>query len=151
MRLMGLDVGDKTIGVAVSDQLGIAATPLVVIQRTPSMKKDAAEVRRLAEEQNVQRIIVGMPYMMDGSIGVQAEKVQAFVEFLRRRVNVPVEVWDERLTTSQAERRLIEMEVSWAARKKAIDKMAASVILQSYMDRQVSGEGGTNAEAANEE
>ena len=133
MRLMGLDVGDKTVGVAMSDELEITAQPVTVIRRTDSIKKDLAEVKRLAEEYGVGEIVVGMPYMLDGSTGIQAEKVEAFVEGLRRRVRIPVILWDERLTTSQVERVLIEGGQSRAKRKEVIDKLAATVILQSYM------------------
>ena len=133
---MGLDVGDKTIGVAVSDELGIIANPVTVIQRTASPRKDIGEIRRIAEEYGVERIVVGMPLMLDGTVGIQAEKVQAFVEALRRRVAVPVVTQDERLTTAEVERVLIEMDQSRAKRKKIIDKLAAAVILQSYLDRQ---------------
>ena len=136
MRIMGLDVGDKTIGVAVSDELGIIANPVTVIQRTASPRKDIGEIRRIAEEYGVERIVVGMPLMLDGTVGIQAEKVQAFVEALRRRVAVPVVTQDERLTTAEVERVLIEMDQSRAKRKKIIDKLAAAVILQSYLDRQ---------------
>lgn len=138
MRFMGLDVGDKTIGVAISDEQGIIANPFKVIPRTASVKKDIAEVRKLAEEFGVQRIVVGMPYMMDGSVGIQAEKVQEFVEQLRRRIRVSVETWDERLTTMEVERLLISADQSRARRKKVVDKMAAAIILQSYMDKQKS-------------
>ncbi len=133
MRLMGLDVGDKTIGVAVSDELGITANPITVIQRTVSIKKDIAEVLRLAAEYGVGQIVVGMPYMLDGSVGIQAEKVESFIEALRRRTHIPVVIWDERLTTTEAERVLIEADQSRAKRKKVIDKMAAGVLLSSYM------------------
>jgi len=136
LRIMGLDVGDKTIGVAVSDELGIIANPVTVIQRTASPRKDIGEIRRIAEEYGVERIVVGMPLMLDGTVGIQAEKVQAFVEALRRRVAVPVVTQDERLTTAEVERVLIEMDQSRAKRKKIIDKLAAAVILQSYLDRQ---------------
>lgn len=134
MRILGLDVGDKTIGVAVSDELGITANPVCVIQRSTSIKKDIGEVRRLAQDYSVERIVVGMPLMLDGSVGIQAQKVQAFVEELRKRTTIPVEVWDERLSTSQVERVLIEMDQSRAKRKKQLDKLAAAIILQAYMD-----------------
>jgi putative Holliday junction resolvase len=136
MRYMGLDVGDKTIGVAISDELGMTANPVTTIPRTASIKRDIGEVRRLAEENGVGRIIVGMPYMLDGSIGIQAEKVQAFIEELRRRVRIPLDTWDERLTTSEVERILIASDQSREKRKKVIDKMAAAIILRSYMDRE---------------
>lgn len=136
MRYMGLDVGDKTIGVAISDELGITANPVTTIPRTGSIKREIGEVRRLVEENNVGRIIVGMPFMLDGSVGIQAEKVQAFIEELRRRMRTPIDTWDERLTTSEVERILIASDQSREKRKKVIDKMAAAVILRSYMDRE---------------
>ena len=136
MRYMGLDVGDKTIGVAISDELGITANPVTTISRTGSIKREIGEVRRLVEENNVGRIIVGMPFMLDGSVGIQAEKVQAFIEELRRRMRTPIDTWDERLTTSEVERILIASDQSREKRKKVIDKMAAAVILRSYMDRE---------------
>jgi putative Holliday junction resolvase len=133
---MGLDVGDKTIGVAISDEAGIAANPVTVIARTGSLKREIGEVRRLAEERGVGRIVVGMPLMLDGSVGIQAEKVAAFVEELRKRIRIPIVTWDERLTTAQVERILIESDQSREKRKKVIDKMAAAVMLNSYMDRE---------------
>lgn len=136
MRTMGLDVGDKTIGVAVSDEMGITSNPITIIQRTDSPKKDANEVIRLADEYGVGRIVVGLPLMLDGTVGIQAQKVEAFVEMLKRRTKIPIVLWDERLTTSEVERMLIEMDQSRAKRKKVIDKLAAAVILQSYLDRQ---------------
>ncbi len=136
MRYMGLDVGDKTIGVAISDELGMTANPVVTITRTASIKRDIGEVRRIAEENGVGRIVVGMPYMLDGSVGIQAEKVQAFIEELRRRIRIPVVTWDERLTTAEVERILIASDQSREKRKKVIDKMAAAVLLRSYMDHE---------------
>lgn len=136
MRLMGLDVGDKTIGVAVSDELGFGAHPVTVIRRTDSVRKDIGRVRELAEEHNVERIIVGVPIMLAGTTGVQAEKVLAFIEEMRKRIRTPIETWDERLTTSEVERMLIETGHRREKRREIIDKHAAAVILQSYMDRQ---------------
>ena len=136
MRLMGLDVGDKTVGVAVSDELGITAHPVMVIRRTGSIKKESAEILRLAQEYNVERIVVGRPLMMDGTAGVQAEKVDFFVEALRRRTHIPIVEWDERLSTSEAERMLIEADQSRSKRREIIDKVAAAVILDSYMRSQ---------------
>lgn len=135
-RYMGLDVGDKTIGVAISDELGMTANPVTTIQRTGSIKREIGEVRKLAEENNVGRIVVGMPLMLDGSIGVQAEKVQTFIEEMRKRIRIPIVTWDERLTTVEVERILIASDQSREQRKKVIDKMAASVLLRSYMDRE---------------
>jgi len=136
MRFMGLDVGDKTIGVAISDEKGITASPLAVISRTGSLKREIGEIRRFAEQYKVERIVVGVPLMLDGTVGIQAQKVQAFVDELQRRIMVPVVQWDERLTTAEVERILIAAGQSRAKRKKVIDKMAAAVMLRSYMDRQ---------------
>lgn len=136
MRLMGLDVGDKTIGVAVSDELGFGAHPVTVIRRTDSIRKDIGQVRELAETNGVGRIVVGIPIMLSGATGVQAEKVLAFVEEMRRRIRTPIETWDERLTTTEVERMLIETGHRREHRREIVDKHAAAVILQSYMDRQ---------------
>jgi len=138
MRLIGLDVGDKTIGVAVSDELGFGAHPVTVIRRTDSVRKDIGKVRELTEQYNVERIVVGIPIMLSGTTGVQAEKVLAFIEEIRKRIRIPIETWDERLTTSEVERMLIETGHRREKRKEIIDKHAAAVILQSYMDRQKS-------------
>lgn len=135
MRLMGLDVGDKTIGVAISDELGISANPVTIIQRIGSIRKEMGQIRSMVEEYGVGLIIVGMPYMMDGSVGIQAEKVIAFIDEMKRRLRTPVETWDERLSTAEVERMLIAADQSRSKRKQVIDKLAAAVILQSYMDR----------------
>ena len=135
MRAMGLDVGDKTIGVAVSDENMVLAMPLKVIKRTASVRKDINEIRRLVEELGVTTLVVGMPMTLDGTCGIQAEKVQDFVNELKRRLHMRIETWDERLTTVEAERVLIDADEARAKRKAVIDKMAASLILQSYLDR----------------
>ena len=141
MRIIGLDVGDKTIGVAMSDELGITAIPMTVISRTGSLKREIGEIRRMVEENGVECIVVGMPFMLDGSMGIQAGKVEAFVEELRRRLRVQIVTWDERLTTSEVERILIASDQSRMKRKKVIDKMAAAVMLRSYMEsRKFKGE-----------
>ncbi len=132
---MGLDVGDKTIGVAVSDELGMVATPLKVIQRSPSIKKDIAQIKKLAEDYGVGVIVVGLPLMLAGTAGTQVEKVREFVEVLKLHIKVPIELWDERLTTAEVERMLIEADQSRAKRRIVVDKLAAAVMLQSYLDR----------------
>ena len=130
---MGLDVGDKTIGVAISDPLGITAEPLVVIKRSESVKADLRAVEELIRERDVSRIVVGIPIMLAGEEGVQAGKVREFVQRLSRRVRIPVVTWDERLTTVEAERMLVEADQSKAVRKSVVDKVAAAIILRSYM------------------
>ncbi|MBI5189636.1 MAG: Holliday junction resolvase RuvX [Nitrospirae bacterium] len=138
MRFMGLDVGEKTIGVAVSDGLGLTAQGLDTIRRV-SFAKDFAALSAYIEEYEVGTIVVGLPKSMDGSIGTQAEKVLAFVEKMKSVIDLPVVMWDERLTTAMAQRALIEGDVSRKDRRKVIDRLAAQLILQGYMDRMRAG------------
>ncbi|MEG6616069.1 Holliday junction resolvase RuvX [Peptococcaceae bacterium 1198_IL3148] len=134
MRIMGLDVGDRTIGVALSDLMGWTAQGLEVIRRSDE-KKDIDRLAEIIQQYEVDRIVVGLPKNMNGTIGPQAEKVQAFTEAMQQTIDLPVEFWDERLTTVAAERLLIGADVSRGKRKKVIDKMAATFILQGYLDR----------------
>ncbi|MBM7855026.1 putative Holliday junction resolvase [Desulfohalotomaculum tongense] len=133
MRVMGLDVGDKTIGVAVSDLMGWTAQGLEVIRRS-NEEKDINRLAQIVEQYQVEKIVVGLPKNMNGTIGPQGEKVQRFSEKIKNVLKLPVEFWDERLTTVAAERMLIEADVSRSKRKKVIDKMAAVLILQGYLD-----------------
>ena len=135
MRIIGLDVGEKTIGIAMSDELGIAANPITIIKRTSSIRLDISAVRQIAEANDVNLAVVGLPLMMDGSEGIQAEKTLSFVAELKRRTRLEVVTWDERLSTAEVERIMIANDQSRAKRKKVIDKLAAAVILQGYMDR----------------
>lgn len=131
---MGLDVGDKTIGVAISDPLLLTAQGYKTIFRE-SNKKDIKEIEDIIEECNITKIIVGLPKNMNNTIGIQGEKVLDFVEKLKRRIKVEIILEDERLTTVSAERILLEGDVSRKNRKKIIDKVAATYILQNYLDR----------------
>ncbi len=133
-RLIGLDVGDRTIGVAVSDLLMITAQGVTTIKRT-NFKADMAELRKLIEEYNVTKIIVGMPKMMDGTIGIQGEKVIEFTEKMKAKIKLPVDFQDERLTTALSEKILISADVKRSKRKEVIDKLAAVQILTTYMER----------------
>ncbi len=135
MRIMGLDVGDKTIGVAVSDMLGWTAQGLEVIRRT-SINQDLARLKEIIDKQQVEKIVLGLPKNMNGTIGPQGEKVQEFAKEVENAFKLPVDFWDERLTTMAAEKMLIGADVSRGKRKKVIDKMAAVLILQGYLDRQ---------------
>jgi putative holliday junction resolvase len=130
---MGLDVGSKTIGVAVSDPLGITAQGLDTIRRR-NKRQDFEELARLLREYNVQDIVVGYPLRLSGSEGVQSEKIRQFADELRRRFQRNVYLWDERLTSSQANRILREADLSIQKRREAVDRMAAVLILQSWMD-----------------
>jgi putative Holliday junction resolvase len=146
-RVLALDVGDRTIGVAVSDLLGIAAHPVETIRRTRPAA-EIARIRELVAEREACRIVVGLPRMMDGTLGVQAEKVQAFVEALEPEVTVPVTLWDERLSTRAAERALIASGLTRKRRKGVVDQVAAVYFLQGYLDHRARGGGaGTPAEA----
>ncbi len=134
MRIMGLDVGEKTIGIAVSDALGLTAQGLEVIRRTGSIEQDLQRLKEVVQEKEINKIVIGMPRNMNGSYGPQSEKVQKFAEIIKAELNLPLETWDERLTTVEAERLLVSADMSRAKRRKVIDKMAASLILQGYLD-----------------
>ena len=134
MRIMGLDVGDKTIGVALRDPMGWTAQGLEVIRRKNDIQEDFQRLLEIIREYGVESILVGLPKNMNGTIGPQGEKVQAFVEQLKKEINLPVKTWDERLSTVAAEKVLLQADVSRSKRKKVIDKMAAAVILQGYLD-----------------
>ena len=132
-RILGLDVGDKTIGVAVSDELGLTAQGVTVRQRS-SLAADMTFLRDTCAQYEVAAIVVGLPKNMDGSLGSQAQKTLAFIEHVRRVSAVPVIAWDERLTTQAAERALLETNTSRRRRKAVRDRLAAQLILQSYLE-----------------
>ncbi|GEL06801.1 Holliday junction resolvase RuvX [Salisediminibacterium halotolerans] len=135
MKTMGLDVGTKTIGVAVSDAFGWTAQGIETIRRkTHNEKADFQRLETLINENDVTQLVVGLPKNMDGTIGGSGEMCELFAEKLRERTKLPVEMWDERLTTVAAERMLVDADVSRQKRKKVIDKMAAVMILQGYLD-----------------
>lgn len=134
-RVMALDVGEKTIGVAVSDESETFAFPREAIQRQEGHRRDMAALRQIIEADGIEEIVVGMPIMMNGTRGIQAEKAEAFVETLRRFTPLPIHTQDERLSTSEAEKALIAADRRREERKKVVDSMAASVILQSYLAR----------------
>lgn len=137
MRVMGLDVGDRRIGIALGDPSGRLASPLTVLRRAsrPSGKDDFQVLRQLAQTHEVNQIVVGLPRRLDGTLGTQAKKVLAFTRELEREVGLPVALWDEEFTTVEAERLLIEGGKSRRKRREAVDAAAAALILQSYLDR----------------
>jgi len=139
-RCLGLDVGDRRIGVALGDPLGLIASPMPAIKRA-SWKVDLARVRELIREFDVRRVVVGLPIRMDGKPGERVERTMEFVERLRASTKVPVETWDERLSTREAERRLLEANMRREKRREVIDGVAASLILQTYLDCQRTGRG----------
>ncbi|MBI5234338.1 MAG: Holliday junction resolvase RuvX [Deltaproteobacteria bacterium] len=134
MRIMGLDVGTKRIGVALSDEGLCIASPHTQIERV-SLVKDMDRIKGLAEEYSVELIVSGLPLNMNGSSGPQAEYVLRFIEKLERHTGLKVETWDERLSTVAVTKVLIKGGSSRRDRKKAVDKLSASYILQSYLDR----------------
>ncbi|MBI2878831.1 MAG: Holliday junction resolvase RuvX [Candidatus Rokubacteria bacterium] len=138
MRVLALDVGDRSIGLAVSDELGLTAQALETLTRR-GLRADLAALRRIVEERQIDEVVVGLPLRLDGRIGPQAEKVQGLVEALRTVLPVPVCLWDERLTTQAAERALLEGGVRRARRKQVVDQVAAALILQGYLDRKRHG------------
>ena len=134
MRIMALDVGSRTIGIACSDALLMTAQGIETIRRT-SLENDFNRLRELISEYEVHELVVGMPKNMNGTKGDRAEKTEEFVEKMKAVIDLPVTLWDERLSTVMAERQLIAADVSRKKRKGVIDKMAAVVILQGYLDR----------------
>jgi len=133
-RLLGLDVGSKTIGLALSDATRSVATPLSTIKRT-KFTKDAAQLSEVIEAHDISALIIGLPLNMDGSEGPRAQSVRAFARNLAMHVSLPVAFWDERLSTAAAERTLLEADASRKRRGEVIDKMAAAIILQGALDR----------------
>lgn len=136
MRIMGLDYGTKTVGVAISDPLGITAQAIETISRKEEnkLRRTCARIEELIREYGVEKIVLGFPKHMNNDIGERAEKSLEFKDMLHRRTGLEVIMWDERLTTVEAERTLIESGVRRENRKKHIDQIAAVFILQSYLD-----------------
>lgn len=136
MRLMGLDVGDKRIGVAISDPLGITAQGISTVIRQEGSSRDIDEIKRLINEYQVEKIVIGLPKNMNNTIGSRGEKVMEYARTIEKKCSRPVVFFDERLTTVAAEKMLIEADVSRKKRKGVVDKIAAVYILQSYMENQ---------------
>lgn len=136
MRIMGLDVGSKTVGVAVSDALGWTAQGIETVKIDEENEEFGIErIRELVQHYGVTEFVVGFPKNMNNTIGPRGEASQAYANLLRETFAMPVTLWDERLTTMAAERLLIEADVRRKDRKKVIDKMAAVMILQGFLDR----------------
>lgn len=132
-RILGLDVGTKRIGLAVSDPLGVTAQGLETLQRQ-NKRLDFEQLAKVIRDYDVRQIVVGNPLRMSGESGPQADRMALFAEELRRRFQLPVHLWDERLTSVQANRLLQETELSIQRRAQAVDRMAAVLILQSWME-----------------
>lgn len=132
-RILALDPGTKRIGVALSDEMGWIAQPLETFERR-SIAVDLKHIQQLVHDHEVGRVIIGMPYRLDGSVGPAAEQVEQFRAVLEGVLTVPVIPWDERLTSKSAEAMLIEANVSRKKRKGAVDRVAAAILLQSYLE-----------------
>ncbi|MEK6263905.1 MAG: Holliday junction resolvase RuvX [Clostridium sp.] len=133
MRILGLDIGDRTIGVAVCDPLGLTAQGITTIKRK-SIVLDIEEIVQICKKYEVETIVSGLPKNMNGTIGPQGEKVQRFCDKIKEIMGLDVKMWDERLTTVAAHRVMLEGDLSRAKRKKIVDKIAATFILQGYLD-----------------
>ncbi len=137
MRIMALDLGAKKIGLALSDPLGYTAQGLKAISAKGSVRENIEKIREIAREHEVEMIVVGLPRNMDGSLGFQGEKARDFAGRLAKVLDLPVEMWDERLTTVASEKLLIEAGMSRVRRRRVIDKMSAVLILQGFLDFRV--------------
>ena len=135
MRILSLDVGDKRIGVAVSDELGITAQGIGVIENTGN-GKDIESIRKFVDDYNVNKVVIGLPKNMNGTLGPRGEVTKKFGAKLEKLIDIPIVYWDERLTTVIAEKTLIEADISRKKRKGVVDKLAAVLILQNYLDFQ---------------
>ncbi len=133
MKVLGLDVGEKRIGIAISDELGWTAQGLKVLNRK-GIGDDLQEIKELIMDSGVSGVVVGLPKNMNGSLGESAQRVLSFVEKMEEFLSVPLILWDERLTTLEATRILLEADLSRKKRRKVVDKLAAVLILQGYLD-----------------
>lgn len=136
MRIMGLDYGSKTVGVAVSDPLGLTAQGIEIVRRKSEnkLRQTLARIEEIAKEYGVEKIVLGFPKHMNNDIGERAEKSLEFKEMLERRTDLPVVMWDERLTTVEADRTMMETGIRRENRKEYVDMIAAVFILQGYLD-----------------
>jgi putative Holliday junction resolvase len=133
LKILSMDVGDRRIGMAVSDALGWTAQGIPTLERR-SIRHDLEKIQEVLEQHKPDYILVGLPKNMNGTLGPQGEKVMAFAEKLKSRFNLQVEYWDERLTTVSAHKAMIEADLSRKKRKTRVDQIAAVLILQSYLD-----------------
>jgi putative holliday junction resolvase len=133
-RIMALDVGEKRVGVAVSDPLGITAQPVSVLKRE-NFEKLMQILRELIDEFGVGRLVVGVPYNMRGEEGISAGKIMEFIELMKKNIDIEVDLMDERFSTAFSERAMLEADATRKKRRENIDKVAAAVILQGYLDK----------------
>jgi len=133
MRILGIDFGIKRMGLAISDEMGMMGHGIATLTRK-NPEYDSRELRKTIEKYSPETIVVGLPKNMDGSLGPAAQQVLDFVDYLKQTFSLPVETWDERLSTVEAERVMLEADMSRRKRKKNVDKIAAAIILQGYLD-----------------
>jgi putative Holliday junction resolvase len=133
MRILGIDYGSKRLGLAMCDELGLTAQALTTITRK-NRERDLKEIETVIKQYNVEKIVVGYPLRLDGTEGIQCEKVNKFVDILESRFSLPIVKWDETLSTKEAEQILIEANINRKKRKDVVDKIAAAIILQDYLD-----------------
>ena len=138
MRIMGLDYGDKTVGVAVSDELGITAQPLETVyrERRNKLRQTCKRIEEIIIEYKIEKIVIGKPLNMNGTEGERLQRTREFIDMMERRTGLEIVELDERLTTMEADRILDMTGVAESGRKEYIDKMAAAIILQTYLDRE---------------
>ena len=134
MRIAALDIGQKRIGIALSDEMQILAQGIEVYQRKGVFSQDCTYLSGKLDELQAKKVIIGLPIAMDGTEGIAAKNIRSFAEGFSEYTNIPIEFYDERLTTAYATRALIEADVSRKKRKQVVDKMAAQLILQGYLD-----------------
>lgn len=139
MRYLGLDLGTKTLGISVSDKTGTIAIPVTILKHENNFNYLIEELKKIIKEKDIETIVLGLPKNMNNTIGERGEMILKFKEKLEKNTSIPIILEDERLTTKVAENILITADVSRKKRKKVIDKMAANVILQSYLDRRGNG------------
>ncbi len=137
MKYLGVDPGENRVGLAISDPEGRLAMPLSVLDEADDQAQVDA-ILQVAKEQAAEAIVVGMPYTLRGGVGPSAERVQAHLQLLQQSTELPVHTWDERFTSGIAEKVLLEADVSRAGRKQHLDKLAAAIMLQSFLDKQAS-------------
>lgn len=135
MRALGVDLGTKRIGIAVSDSEGSVATPVDVVERSKDRARTHRAIAELVDEWEAEIVVIGMPYQLSGEVGPAALAAQEEAEQLRATLRVPVETYDERLTTVTAQRSIVEMKMRPEARRRVVDQIAAAVMLQAWLDR----------------
>lgn len=136
MRILALDVGEKNIGLAISDKLGLIAQGLPTL-RHQTKDEDISAIANILKDHHITEVVVGIPVNLDGSLGKKAQEVAVFLEDLKKKITLPIKVWDERFTSVQAEKVLLEAGLSRKKRKRKIDQLAARLILQNYLDAKV--------------